>query len=59
VTVSTDLFDLTGRVALLTGASRGMGLAMAQALAAHGARVVVSSRKLYQCDVAASGINDA
>jgi NAD(P)-dependent dehydrogenase (short-subunit alcohol dehydrogenase family) len=59
VTVSTDLFDLTGRVALLTGASRGMGLAMAQALAAHGARVVVSSRKLDQCEVAASGINDA
>lgn len=57
--IETDLFDLTGRVALLTGASRGMGKAMAAALAAHGATVIVSSRKLDQCEAAAAEINAA
>lgn len=57
--VETTLFDLTGKVALLTGASRGMGLAMAQALAAHGATVVISSRKQDQLDSAAAAINQA
>ena len=46
--VSTDLFDLSGKVALLTGASKGMGEAMAEGLAEHGAKVVISSRKLDQ-----------
>ena len=55
--VQTELFDLTGRVALLTGASKGMGLSMAEGLAEHGARVVVSSRKLDQCEVACNQIN--
>ncbi|MCB1646069.1 MAG: SDR family oxidoreductase, partial [Pseudomonadales bacterium] len=55
--VSTELFDLTGKVALLTGASKGMGAAMAMALAEHGARVVVSSRKLDQCEETAAAIN--
>lgn len=55
--VATDLFDLSGRVALLTGASKGMGLAMAEGLAEHGARVVVSSRKLDVCEEAVEGIN--
>jgi len=40
--INTELFDLTGKVALLTGASKGMGEAMALGLAEHGARVVVS-----------------
>ena len=53
------MFDLTGRVAVLTGASKGMGLAMASALAHHGARVVISSRKQDQLDAAADGINQA
>ena len=44
--VATELFDLTGQVALLTGASKGMGKSMAMALAEHGSKVVVSSRKL-------------
>jgi NAD(P)-dependent dehydrogenase (short-subunit alcohol dehydrogenase family) len=55
--VTTEIFDLTGRIALLTGASKGMGLAMAEGLAEHGARVVVSSRKLDQCEAAAAAIN--
>ncbi len=52
------LFDLTGRVALTTGSSKGMGLAMANALADHGAKVVISSRKLDQCEKAANDINE-
>ncbi len=55
--VSTELFDLTGKVALLTGASKGMGKAMAEGLAEHGARVMLSSRKLDQCEAAAAEIN--
>ncbi|TNB47774.1 SDR family oxidoreductase [Martelella lutilitoris] len=54
-----DLFDLSGRVALLTGASRGMGRVMAEALALHGATVVISSRKQEQLDEAAAWINAA
>src|SRR5690625_917947 len=57
--VETKLFDLTGKVALLTGASRGMGRSMAEALAAHGATVVISSRKQDQLDAAAAEINEA
>ena len=52
------LFDLSGKVAVLTGASKGMGLAMATALAEHGARVVISSRKQDQLDAAAAAINE-
>ena len=55
--VSTELFDLTGKVALLTGASKGMGRAMAEGLAEHGARVMLSSRKIDQCNAAAEEIN--
>jgi NAD(P)-dependent dehydrogenase (short-subunit alcohol dehydrogenase family) len=51
------MFDLTGKTALLTGASKGMGLAMATALAAHGANVVISARKQDQLDVASAEIN--
>jgi gluconate 5-dehydrogenase len=40
----TDRFSLEGRIALVTGASRGLGLAMAEALAEHGARVVLNGR---------------
>ena len=48
-----EIFDLTGRVAVVTGSSRGIGEAIATAFAARGARVVVSSRKGEACaDVA-------
>lgn len=52
-----SLFDLSGKVALLTGATRGMGLALAEGLAMAGARVMVSSRNQEACDSAAAGIN--
>ncbi|HEX6218999.1 MAG TPA: SDR family oxidoreductase [Sphingomicrobium sp.] len=51
------LFDLTGKVAIVTGSSRGIGLAIAAALAEHGARVVISSRKQDACDEVAQAIN--
>lgn len=52
------LFDLSGKTALITGASKGMGLSMATALAEHGANVVISSRKQNELDEAAAKIND-
>jgi NAD(P)-dependent dehydrogenase (short-subunit alcohol dehydrogenase family) len=51
------LFDLTGKVAIVTGSSRGIGLAIAAALAEHGAKVVISSRKQDACDEVARAIN--
>jgi len=52
-----SLFDLSGRVALVTGASRGIGSAIAEILAEHGAQVVLSSRKQADLDVEAERIN--
>lgn len=49
-------FDLTGRTALVTGASRGIGAAIAQQLAAHGAQVICTSRKLEACEAVAAAI---
>ncbi|MGH8443493.1 MAG: SDR family NAD(P)-dependent oxidoreductase, partial [Nevskiaceae bacterium] len=50
------LFDLTGKIALVTGASRGIGEAIARTLAAHGAHVIVSSRKAEDCEKVAAAI---
>ncbi|MFE2998894.1 SDR family oxidoreductase [Nocardia sp. NPDC059246] len=52
----TSRFDLTGRTAIVTGASRGIGLAAAQAIAAAGGNVVVTSRGQESADAAAAGI---
>ena len=49
----TSLFDLTGAVAIITGSSRGIGRAIAERLAEHGASVVISSRKAEACAEAA------
>jgi NAD(P)-dependent dehydrogenase (short-subunit alcohol dehydrogenase family) len=57
--VSRDLFDLSGRVAIVTGSTKGIGRAMAQGLAEAGAKVVVSSRKQDLCDEVAAEIADA
>jgi NAD(P)-dependent dehydrogenase (short-subunit alcohol dehydrogenase family) len=51
------LFDLTDKVAIVTGSSRGIGLAIAAALAEHGAKIVISSRKQDACDEVAHAIN--
>ncbi|QNN64329.1 SDR family oxidoreductase [Sphingomonas rhizophila] len=53
----SGLFDLTGKVAIVTGSSRGIGRAIAEALADQGARVVISSRKQDACDEVAAAIN--
>jgi NAD(P)-dependent dehydrogenase (short-subunit alcohol dehydrogenase family) len=55
----TSLFDLTGKVAIVTGSTKGIGRAMADGLARAGAAVVVSSRKQDLCDKVAAGIADA
>lgn len=51
------LFDLTGKVAVITGSSRGIGRAIAERMAEHGAKVVISSRTAEACEVVASELN--
>ena len=52
----SSLFDLTGKVAIITGSTKGIGLAIAQRMAEHGATVVVSSRKADVCKAVAAEI---
>src|SRR3954462_232934 len=54
-----DLFRLDGRVALVTGASRGLGYAMAEALAAYGAKVILNGRDPAALESAAARLREA
>ena len=55
----SPLFDLSGKVAIVTGSSRGLGLASARGMAEHGARVVISGRRAEACEEAAAEIRAA
>lgn len=50
--------DLSGQIALVTGASRGIGAAIAELLAQHGAHVLISSRKIADCESVAAQLRD-
>ena len=52
------LFDMSGKVAVITGSTRGIGRAIAERMAEHGAKVVISSRKQDVCDQVAKEVND-
>ena len=56
--MATELFDLSGKTALVSGASRGIGEAIARLLGAHGAYVICTSRKVESCELVAQAIRD-
>jgi gluconate 5-dehydrogenase len=55
----SKLFDLSGRIALVTGSSQGIGLALARGLAEHGARVVVNGRTAAKVEATVATLRDA
>jgi len=57
--MATDLFDLSGRLALVSGASRGIGEEVARLLAEQGAHVIVSSRRIDECSRVAESIRES
>mgnify|MGYP001814814702 CR=1 FL=1 len=57
--MATDLFNLGGKIALVSGASRGIGEEIAKLLAEQGAHVIVSSRKIDDCTAVAEEIRDS
>ncbi len=59
VTQAAQLFDLSGEVALVTGASSGLGARFAEVLAAHGAKVVLAARRLDRIEALAARLGTA
>lgn len=53
----TNLFDLSGKTALVTGSSQGIGYALAEGLASHGARIVLNGRNREKLETAATALN--
>ena len=56
--MNTPSFDLSNKVAIVTGASRGIGESIARGLASHGAKVVIAARKLEGLEAVAQSIRD-
>lgn len=56
--INSSYVDLSGKVVLITGGSKGLGFAMASAFAENGAHVIVSSRKADACEAAVAAIRD-
>ena len=54
----SSLFDLTGKNAIITGSSRGIGKAIAHRMAQHGAKVIITSRKIDACEKVSAEINN-